>query len=143
MANFKFAITETLASEGFIAKYGKLGYVNDPDDNGGETIAGIARRFWPKYSIWTVVDSYKKLPNFPHNMSESNILPTLVELFYKTYFWDKIKGDAMSNQDIAALLVDKCVLEGIVPAIKRAQSIVHLPETGVVTDELINLLNSL
>lgn len=35
------------------------GYVNDPQDKGGETIFGISRRYWPQLSLWAAVDELK------------------------------------------------------------------------------------
>ncbi|MFM7564688.1 MAG: glycosyl hydrolase 108 family protein, partial [Planctomycetota bacterium] len=39
MADFAIAFDETMINEG--------GYVDDPDDRGGETYRGVARRFHP------------------------------------------------------------------------------------------------
>lgn len=35
------------------------GWVNDPDDPGGETVIGVCRKYWPKFSGWPIVDSLK------------------------------------------------------------------------------------
>ncbi len=51
MADFKTAIEATLKAEG--------GYVNDPDDPGGETYKGIARNRNSKWSGWTHIDLLK------------------------------------------------------------------------------------
>ena len=69
MANFEQAIDPVLTSEGYIQKYGKSGYVNDKDDAGGETIAGIARKFWPNEAIWLLVDAAKKKAGIPELIS--------------------------------------------------------------------------
>lgn len=37
------------------------GYVNDPDDSGGETIFGISRRSWPNLNLWSLLDEYKSI----------------------------------------------------------------------------------
>ena len=52
MADFKEAFELTLAHEG--------GYVKDPDDRGGETYKGIARRYNPGWSGWARIDKAKK-----------------------------------------------------------------------------------
>lgn len=44
-----YAIKKILSLEG--------GYVNDPDDSGGETIFGITRRNYPNLKLWNVVDN--------------------------------------------------------------------------------------
>jgi len=63
--------------------------------------------------------------------------------FYKVNFCDKIGGDSIGNINILNMLVDTAVLEGITSAIKRAQKIVNLDQTGYVTNELLIKLNSM
>lgn len=135
MANYKIAIDEVLLNEG--------GYVDDPNDNGGETYRGIARKFWSGWIGWTIVDFQKTKSNFPGNLRSIVHLNDLVAEFYKANFWDKIGGDGINDQSIANMLVDTAVLEGIPPAIKRAQGIVQIAQNGKVSDELVTKLNLL
>jgi lysozyme family protein len=116
MANFNEAIEEILTSEG--------GYVNDLTDAGGETKFGISKRSYPNVDI-------------------RNLTIDQAKAIYRRDFWDKIGGDQLRNQEIANLLVDSAVNEGVVPAIKRAEKIVGLPETGHISTELISKLNQL
>lgn len=140
MANFDIAIKDTLINEG-ISK--NMGYVNDQNDHGGETIAGIARKFHPNDPIWTLVDNAKKSNNFPSNLKDiPNILNT-IKSFYRINYWYKVRGDELKNQNIANLLMDKAVLEGYISAIKRAQGIVGYPQNGIMDAGLINKLNAL
>jgi len=67
----------------------------------------------------------------------------LLLIFYKVNFWDKIGGDFIASQTIGNNLVDSAVNEGIKPAIKRAQEIVLLAQTGIITPELVTKLNLL
>jgi lysozyme family protein len=126
MADYLIAIKPVLAVEG--------GYANDPNDRGGETFRGIARKFWTNWGGWKYVD----VKDF-----KNPILNDLVMSFYKVNFWNPIGGDKINSQPIANILVDSAVNEGISPAIKRAEVIVGLPETGHISDTLINKLNSL
>lgn len=142
MANFEKAITSVLASEGYKLRF-RSGYVNDPDDRGGETIAGIARNFQPGAKVWPVVDAAKKQSNFPLNLVTNPQIHGLILDFYRINFWNKIGGDGIKNEDIANLLVDAAVLEGITPAVKRAQEVVGLTKTGIATPDLITKLNSM
>lgn len=136
MANFKISIPKVLKYEG--------GYVNDPNDNGGETYKGISRKFWPKWEGWVIIDKYKKSKvNFPKVLDSDNKLQDLILTFYKTNFWDKIGGDKINNQSIADLMFDGAINEGISPVIKRSEANVGLNGTGKVSDELIKRLNSL
>ena len=140
MANFDIAIKDTLINEG-ISK--NMGYVNDPNDRGGETIAGIARKFHPNDPIWILVDNAKKSNSFPVNLQDiPNILNT-IKSFYRINYWNKVRGDELKSQDIANLLMDKAILEGYISAIKRAQGIVGYPKNGIMDDGLISKLNAL
>lgn len=51
MANFKEAINKTLKFEG--------GYVNDPDDSGGETFLGISRVNNKSWKGWKLLINVK------------------------------------------------------------------------------------
>lgn len=52
MANFNEEFKKVILVEG--------GYVNDPDDAGGETYLGISRRYNPNSKIWNIIDNVKK-----------------------------------------------------------------------------------
>jgi len=141
MAKYIDAINDTLRAEGIFN--GSLGYVKDPQDAGGETVAGISRRFHPTWDGWKIVDGYKNKPNFPYTLKKDEILIQKVMAFYKPNFWDKIDGDHIKDQEIASMLLKEAVLGGYRKAIKRAESIVGLTETGVITTDLIRKLNAL
>lgn len=142
MADYKHAIAKVLPFEGYILNK-KVGYVNDKDDSGGETIGGIARNIWPNWTGWEIIDVAKKVPGFPNNLVGNMKLYGLLLIFYKINFWDKIGGDFIASQTIGNNLVDSAVNEGIKPAIKRAQEIVLLAQTGIITPELVTKLNLL
>lgn len=142
MAEFKEAIPHILASEGY-RKGKSIGYVNDKDDRGKETMAGISRHFWPNSKVWTIIDAAKLKPNFPGSLVNSEPLFALILDFYKVNFWDPCHADNIKSQVIAKTIVDTAVLEGIKPAIKRAEEIFGLKETGVITPQLVKLLNLL
>ena len=57
MAEFDISFQKVLSYEG--------GYVNDPDDPGGETYKGIARKMNSKWDGWVLVDLLKQKPGFP------------------------------------------------------------------------------
>ncbi len=86
------------------------GYANNPSDKGGETYCGIARRFHPDWFGWKTVDRIKKGAGgeLPNNF-KIPILEDDVRVFYKRMFWDKIYGDQMLDEDIAAEVYDTAV----------------------------------
>jgi lysozyme family protein len=141
MADFEEAIDEVLNDEGYTAK--SIGYVNDPDDAGGETVAGITLKWWKDWSGWPIINAAKKQPNFPQNLVGNKLLKEKIKEFYKDNFWKKIGGDSINAQVIASQLVNTAVLEGIVPAVKRAQGIVNVPQNGIFSEELATKLNNL
>ena len=138
MADFNKCIKDTLTNEGYFN--GKAGFVNDIDDAGGLTIAGIASKFHP---TWEGFTRAKQLGYDAKKMTNDSILYNMITKFYKSEFWDKIGGDNIKPQNIASILMDAAVLEGIVPAIKRAQLIVGSQQTGKVNQELIDKLSVL
>ena len=139
MADFNVSVKDTLVHEGINTN---MGYVNDPTDRGGETIAGIARKFHPNDPIWALVDSAKK-GNFPQNLKDIPGILDKIKDFYRANYWNKVHGDELKSQKIASILFDTAVMEGYRAAIKRAQGIVGETQNGIMTQELINKLNSL
>lgn len=83
------------------------GYANNPNDNGGETYKGIARKFWENWSGWKIIDSYKKhIKSFESALEKDQGLQLSVLSFYKEHFWDELCLDQVSDQTIATELFD-------------------------------------
>jgi lysozyme family protein len=85
MADFNPAVAITLQHEG--------GYVNDPNDNGGETKYGITSKDLPGVSIATLSSS-----------DATN--------YYRTHYWKPLYSEIIS-QEIANKLFDMGVLFGV------------------------------
>ena len=113
MANFEQAYIITLGHEGE--------YSNDPDDVGGETYKGIARKYHPDWEGWSIIDNLKDKPNFPANLNSSNVLDMMTKRLYKQNYWNRFIGDDISNQQIANELFDTGVNMGISRAVKYLQ----------------------
>lgn len=99
------------------------GYVNDPDDKGGETYRGVARNFWPDWEGWGLIDNTDK------NQSNANITrildsdPTLQQMlgvFYKVNFWDITAGDEM-HEAVSHCVFDFHINSGKSRAVKHLQ----------------------
>ena len=133
MAKLDIALELTLKNEGF--------YGNDPDDAGGETLWGIARKPNPKWEGWSIVDSLKGEPDFPRCMKDNTELLEAMHDFYRESFWNTIKGDEIINQDVANDLFDKAVNMGTHQAMLLCQASLDLPSNGKMDSTTLNILN--
>jgi len=104
MANFLEAYNITLGHEG--------GYVHDPDDVGGETYNGIARKYNPSWSGWLVIDQLKNEQNFPQTAYDNASLDACVKDFYKDKYWDVNLLDQYDSQKVANEMFDTGVNMG-------------------------------
>lgn len=126
MANFQPAFEAMIRNEG--------GYVNHtvPGDRGGQTYAGIARRFHPDWPGWPLIDAGQ--------MDDPRLTQAVFD-FYKTAFWDRLRGDDISNQRIAASVFDFAVNAGVRVASKLAQLVVDATPDGIIGDRTLEKLN--
>lgn len=113
MADFTKAYVHTMTEEG--------GYVNDPDDAGGETYKGVARKFHPEWEGWKIIDASRRAPHFPKCLDRDNSLQRLIQLFYKQLYWDRFQGDSIPVQEIAEEMFDTGVNMGVHRAVKFLQ----------------------
>jgi lysozyme family protein len=118
MANYLEAYNITLGHEG--------GYSNDPDDVGGETYKGIARRYHPSWGGWVIIDDLKKQPDFPNSAYNSQLLDDMVKKFYKSYYWDVNLLDEYRSQAVANEMFDTGVNMGTGRAGKFLQKALNL-----------------
>lgn len=72
---------------------------NDPADSGGETIMGISRNNFPDWIGWKDVDVAKTNNNLDSLKTDQQFID-LVHAWYKTNFWDKVRGDDLVQIDI-------------------------------------------
>lgn len=133
MAEFIKAFRKTIDKEG--------GYVNDPDDPGGETYRGLSRKNWGKWEGWVIIDLMKRQPNFPASLDVDSELQELVNDFYRINFWDKIQGDDIESQEVAESIFDFGVNAGVSTSVLLAQMIVGAKSDGVIGKNTLNALN--
>ena len=127
MANFKIAYDITMGHEG--------GYANDPNDNGGETYKGVARKFHPNWPGWVAIDKIKSTLGKSTDIINKHAgldagLQFAIQSFYKTQFWDIINLDKITNQNIANELFDIGVNMGPGVAAKFLQESLNLCNNG-------------
>lgn len=126
MAKFNIAFQKMLSYEG--------GYVNDPDDRGGETYKGIARASHGNWPGWRIIDKYKANPDFPSLLAKDIDLQQDVDQFYWTNFWVPLNADRIQNQSMAEAIFDFGV-----NAITCAQA---TPNLFCNSDQILRLLRS-
>jgi lysozyme family protein len=134
MANFATAFEQTMKAEG--------GYVNDPQDPGGETYKGVARKMNSKWDGWIDIDMAKREKNFPANLDGNARLQEKIRQFYEVNYWDKIRGDEITNQDIAESIFDFAVNAGVITSSKLAQITVRAEPDGTIGPECLKKLNA-
>jgi lysozyme family protein len=101
-------------------------------DRGGQTYAGIARNFHSRWPGWSLIDEGR--------LDEPE-LTTLVRNFYQQEFWDRIKGNAISQQLIAESIFDFGVNAGVRTASKLAQLVVETTPDGHIGPATLEKLN--
>lgn len=143
MADLAQAEAKTLKWEG--------GYANVVGDAGGETIFGIARKMHPNLKLWGYLDNYKNALN-PFGKDKYKELEKLckgnvqfreeMDRFYRTQFWDKIKGDAIECQEAANAIYDFAVNSGVKRAVEYAQRTLNVYVDGIMGDETLKAINN-
>lgn len=121
MADFLPAYARVCAYEG--------GWCNDPADRGGETYAGIARRFWPSWYGWSIIDTARSLPAFRQGatafsraLSQIEELQTAVRNWYRAEWWDRL-GLGSLPQDLAEEIFEQSVNLGKGGAGRKVQRV--------------------
>jgi lysozyme family protein len=137
MANFNEALHLTAINEG--------GYSNSKDDHGGETYAGIARKFWPNWQGWSHIDLIKKdygTSNINMHAKKDVVLQSLVQQFYKQNFWDVNKLDQVNNQQLADSIYDFGVNSGVERAADFLQQAAGVKQDGNIGAKTLEAVNS-
>ncbi len=118
------------------------GYVNDPDDPGGETYKGIARNMHSKWNGWLHIDMHKNQSGFPANLEKDTELEREIALFYQVNFWDKVNGDNIKNQLVANSIFDFAVNAGVKTSASLAQMVVEAKTDGVIGPLSLEKINA-
>jgi len=124
MADFNPAFEKMLKDEGGFQ------LTDIPGDRGGMTYAGIARKPNPNWKGWQFID-----------LKDFGSATPLVREFYKLHFWDRVRGDDITNQAIAETIFNFAVNTGVGVAAKLAQVIVGVAPDGAIGAKTIERLN--
>jgi len=103
MAAFETAFGRVLQHEG--------GYVDDPNDPGGETKYGISKRSYPEVDV----------RNLTHQQAGR---------LYRRDYWEKIHGDEIEPQDVAENVFDFAVNAGVPRAVRTLQRLLGIDVDG-------------
>ena len=136
MANFTDAFKITMHIEG--------GYANNPNDPGGETFMGIARKDNPNWSGWATIDAIKN--THPANLNKAleadAVLLQEIMAFYKANYWDVNETGLINNQQVANQVFDTAVNCGTGTAAKFLQEAAGVKVDGQVGSITIGAVNS-
>ena len=137
MADFTKAINPVLVSEG--------GYVDDPDDRGGETVRGISRKHHPDWRGWIQVDGIKEARSVDIKVMieqyfENGEGYNLILDFYIEKYWSKIKGNEIKDQSLADKLLDVAINMGVKRAatyLQRAINTTNYKNEEIIVDGIL------
>ena len=135
MADYNKEFKRVIQNEG--------GYVNDPDDAGGETLFGISRKYHPNARFWKNIDQLKKFHNtssikkMMKHLSDTDNVLIEVKSIYKNNYWDIFDLDKVNNQEVAHQIFDTAVNMGVKVATSIAQQVIGMTITGKISDELL------
>jgi lysozyme family protein len=107
--NFDRSLHFILQSEG--------GYINNPNDKGGETNMGITKKFYPNEDI-------------------KNLTIQRAGEIYKADYWDKIKGDYLPS-GVDYIVFDSAVNHGVKNAGKFLQKAINRTSGPIDVDGII------
>jgi hypothetical protein len=144
VGSFEDIIKETIENEG--------GYMNYPEDPGGEVYHGIARKIVTDkdWKGWGIIDKLKNDSNFPSNLEDSKELQLEVINYYKSNFWGKMKGDFIADPCLQKSLFDFSVNSGTSTSISVLQESLNainngkypiLDESGEMNKETLNAIS--
>lgn len=125
MADFDIAYAPVKQFEG--------GYSNDPDDAGGETYAGVARNFFPKWEGWKLVDQIKRQNRTHAAISKAcardQLLQDYVAAWYKKEWFDGL-GLGELPQKLANEIFEQSVNLGKAGCGKKVQTVCNAYNYG-------------
>lgn len=124
MALFDPAIAIVLKHEG--------GFTNNPLDKGGPTNFGITH---------TTLSEYLGVPattEMVEGMSEE-----LAKEIYKKLFWDRLDLDTLASQQLAVVLLDIAVVQGLSKLVLNVQKLLGIYPDGIVGPVTLNKLREI
>lgn len=119
MSDFNKAFDRVIGHEG--------GYVNHPQDPGGETNWGVTKNTARAYG---------------YNGSMRDMTREQAKSIYKQGFWDRVQGDKL-NDAVAFQLFDASVNHGIGNAVRMMQRALGVADDGIVGNVTLSALQAI
>jgi len=122
--SFSAALAAVLGFEG--------GYINDPDDRGGETFRGISRKNNPRWPGWSLIDAAKAAgKTIDSFFAECPGMARLVAELYRREYYDPVARFTGCERPVDKMF-EAGVNLGPAGAIKIAQRLVGARADGVI-----------
>ena len=118
MTHFELCLQLVLKHEG--------GYVNDPDDPGGETNLGVTKK------TYTNAGGKKEMKD----LTIEDVMP-----IYKKYYWDRVRADSLPR-GLDLSVFDFAVNAGAHRAIVKLQQCVDAEPDGIMGPKTIKAINA-
>ncbi len=118
--DFQISFDKALPSEGLIS--------NNKSDHRGFTYKDISRVKHPAWPGWEIIGSIYRSTDIQsvHLLNKNTALQNEVKEFYRTEFWNKIKGDILPSQLIADELFESSINLGVPVASEFLQLTINL-----------------
>ncbi|KMW72431.1 hypothetical protein TI10_15180 [Photorhabdus luminescens subsp. luminescens] len=116
------------------------GYVNDPDDSGGETNMGITFNTWKAYAM-------SDLGIEPSSENLKHLTKDQAEIIYYNHYWEPRGFCKIENSKIALMIYDWTITSG--KAIKETRKLINsefyskLPISNSIDDDMIHSINAI
>ena len=117
-------------------------YANVTGDAGSETYMGIARKIFPDWAGWPVIDQYKKeYGKIKHNTHIDSI--TLESLVLKHYveYWHKNNIPSINNFSLQYIIFDFAV-NSVRTWAKKLQLVLGVTPDGIIGSKSIAAINA-
>lgn len=131
------------------------GYSNNPNDKGGETYCGIARKYHPSWEGWQIIDDikeeYANTGAFPERALQERAYPKVIP-FYRDNFWKPLMLDKVHLINIAIKIFDMGVNLGVPRAASIVQACLNVMNYGlnyelkvdnIIGNMTVNLINQM
>ena len=142
MANFDLSYEKMLKLEFSSAKNALHKNIGET----GLTFMGIYESAHPKWDGWKIIKKILQDAGYLEFASEmcyqNENLKAMVKDFYKAWFWDKAKLDAIIPYEQAHYIFCFGVNIGLKKAVQIAQRVVNVSDDGIIGKISINALNA-